>query len=118
MDGLKSINDTRGHAAGNDAILLTATVLREVLRDSDVIARVGGDEFCVVGRAGAEGDAERLLERVGTRLAQSAAEHGFVLSISAGVSRYDPSSPRSLEELVREADARMYEHKHASGRDR
>ena len=118
VDGLKAINDTRGHAAGNDAIVVTATVLREVLRDSDVIARVGGDEFCVVGRAGAPGDAERLLERVGARLAQEAGRQGFALSISAGVSWYDPSAPRSLDELVREADARMYEHKHASRRER
>jgi diguanylate cyclase (GGDEF)-like protein len=118
VDGLKTINDTRGHAAGNEAIILTATVLREVLRDSDVIARVGGDEFCVVGRAGADGDAERLLDRVGAKLAQAAAQHGITLTVSAGISRYDPASPRSLEELVRDADARMYEHKHASGRDR
>src|SRR3546814_18648043 len=49
LDGLKPINDAHGHAAGDDALRLTAEALRAATRSADIVARIGGDEFLVAG---------------------------------------------------------------------
>ena len=110
LDDMKRINDERGHEGGDAALRRTATVLHAAFRTSDIIARVGGDEFVVLcPNTGPETAASLLqgLERhVGDANAGEAAT--WRLSLSAGYAAFDPENPVTLDELVRVADAAMY----------
>ncbi len=113
LDGLKRINDTQGHIIGDRALADTARIFRETFRDSDIIARMGGDEFAVIlVDAPAEGVAavrDRLQRRLDAY--NAGADGAFTLSVSLGMAVFDPANPGTVDELIREADARMYEDK-------
>ncbi len=115
VDGMKRINDELGHQAGDQALIETARVLERTFRGSDIIARIGGDEFAVLAvdaPAGSEGEVQDRLRQSLTEQ-NAAAERPFTLSLSEGWALYDPDNPRTIDELLAEADARMYEHKRA-----
>ena len=118
LDGLKAVNDRLGHEAGDRAIVGAAALLRSVSRSSDIVARLGGDEFAVLVSDGAAAPLllERLREAVATEAcaqdARSPAAPAHV-AFSVGVVVFDPSEEVTLEALLAEADARMYEEKHA-----
>jgi len=107
LDGLKFINDTRGHDAGDRAISGVPAALRACFRDSDVISRLGGDEFAVLMTENTP-DAEQVVRN---RLHANLEARG--LSLSAGVSRAAPEDDVSLEELMISADAALYAAKRA-----
>jgi two-component system cell cycle response regulator len=113
LDDLKGINDNRGHPEGDLALIDIAGILRNNFRESDVIARIGGDEFVVipVGNAGdnVEGIIGRLQKAIDLHNAGS--NHGYKLSMSAGAAFYDPANPCSIEELLARGDKSMYERK-------
>jgi diguanylate cyclase (GGDEF)-like protein/PAS domain S-box-containing protein len=112
VDGLKVINDTWGHQAGDLALLDTAGLLRDTYRESDIIGRLGGDEFAVLLVDFDESPdklASRLLENL--KAYNSENELSYNLMISVGTARYDPESPASIEELLVRADRLMYERK-------
>ena len=111
INDLKGINDTLGHAVGDEAIIAAAALLRATFRDSDVIARLGGDEFCVVGvLPGLPGDGSAPLARLHEALARfnELDSAPFHLSLSGGLAVWEPDAPRSLDALEEEADRRMY----------
>lgn len=115
LDGLKQINDSYGHAAGDEALGLVAAVMAEGLRDVDVLARSGGDEFVLLlpgcdAAAGLE-IAEQLLEEMRVR---SSAE-SWPATISVGVAGAPPL-PLDPEALSTAADRALYRAK-ALGRD-
>jgi diguanylate cyclase (GGDEF)-like protein len=112
LNGLKTINDTLGHDMGDDAIGSAARVLRRTLRQSDILARIGGDEFValvsVPTALGVRTVEERILAAV---LEENELNPDYELSLSLGISIFDPDNPRSLQELIAEADERMYSQK-------
>ncbi|HWJ83245.1 MAG TPA: sensor domain-containing diguanylate cyclase [Nocardioides sp.] len=101
VDGLKQVNDARGHDAGDDVLRAVGASLRELAHDGDVIGRLGGDEFLLV-RADSKDDPESLRELIRAALA----DHG--VSASLGVVEVPPQSQRSLVQLIARADIRMY----------
>lgn len=113
LDGLKQINDNLGHEAGDAAIVAAADVLRQSFRDTDVIARFGGDEFVVLVAETDQAVSSRMLERIeGNLRRKNAAEpRRYPVAMSVGVSIYDPEEPLPLEELLARADAAMYQQK-------
>ncbi len=113
FDGLKQINDTFGHSEGDRALIETADVLRETFRESDIIARIGGDEFVVMAIETNGSPAEVLITRLQENLkARNAREdRHYKLSLSVGLARYDPEHPCSIDELLARADKAMYERK-------
>jgi diguanylate cyclase (GGDEF)-like protein len=115
VDGLKHVNDTLGHAVGDTLIAEASMVLRTTFRASDLPARMGGDEFCVLLRGESAGDAERAVERMQEAVAGVNEEEGrlFALSLSVGIARFDPEQPVSLDQLIEHADGCMYAHKRA-----
>lgn len=114
VDGLKQINDRRGHASGDQVLVKTAKILKKTFRQSDVVARIGGDEFAIVTIA-------HLPERVATvtaRLRRNAQPRtGAPISFSIGVAHSLVTDRSSIEELIAKADAAMYvakRHKHTT----
>lgn len=117
LDGLKAVNDDLGHAAGDRLLTAVANAMRRRLRESDVLGRIGGDEFLALlphtSLDEAVGVAEALIERV-ERCRAVEADRGATVSASAGVSALDPkaTAPRAAVEA---ADSAMYAAKRAGG---
>lgn len=120
LDGLKEVNDRHGHEAGNRLIRDFAGVLRSVLRGSDVVARLGGDEFVVLAAHPATANPDGLRQRLEAALAQHNRRHGSPASLAAslGTLVHRPDGDSNLDELLAEADQRMYVDKRRRGRGR
>jgi diguanylate cyclase (GGDEF)-like protein len=114
LDGLKWINDTLGHEEGDKSLIEAASVFRETFRASDIIARMGGDEFAILAiDPENSSNPEMLLGRLQSQIDRhnSQENRNYRLSISIGYALYDPASPCSLDELMARADTLMYEQK-------
>lgn len=113
LDKLKYINDTFGHDEGDNAIINTAKILKDALRDCDIISRFGGDEFIVTSIVKRIEDNNRILKRIKEKLESfnqsKLAPYSILLSI--GVSYIDHKENRSLEEVIKIADQDMYKQK-------
>ena len=112
LDGFKEVNDRHGHEAGDAVLVAAAERLRQVCRDSDMVARLAGDEFVVLcPEELSAGDQVALTSRIREALARRVPIEGGDVAVSAsiGIATSHPGEP--LTELVRTADARMYEDK-------
>ena len=115
LDGLKGINDTFGHHAGDEAIRDAAWILTQTFRTADIVARLGGDEFAVLA-ADAPGDKiEIMRRRLEKWQVERNAEPGrlYGVSLSVGTASWSTASPKTLEVLLEEADADAYRNKRA-----
>lgn len=119
LDGLKRVNDTLGHKAGDGLIARFAAVLVSTFRDADVCARLGGDEFVAFLTASAEGVAIAV-SRLERNVANHNATHPDVtpISVSLGIVEVPPAGSESVEALIARADSVMYENKRARRIDR
>jgi two-component system cell cycle response regulator len=119
MDNFKAINDTYGHAWGDRALKDMAHIFKSVVRGSDIVARMGGDEFAVLAidmpKGAAAGFQNRLLQKMTTY--NEGQSSPFRLSASIGCAFFDPDEPSTIDELLAAADRSMYEAKasHRSG---
>jgi diguanylate cyclase (GGDEF)-like protein/PAS domain S-box-containing protein len=113
VDNLKGINDGCGHREGDTALKDTADILRECFRESDIIARLGGDEFLVFMIESTPSDIEILAKRLNMCLEEqnTKRERRYTLSLSMGVAFFEPKSSYSLDEMLVQADSKMYEQK-------
>jgi len=113
LDDLKGINDNWGHPEGDLALIDIANILRTNFRESDVIARIGGDEFVVIPVGTAGDNVDIIIDRLqkAIDLHNSVSNRSYRLSMSAGAAFYDPASPCSIEELLAQGDKSMYERK-------
>jgi diguanylate cyclase (GGDEF)-like protein len=109
LDGLKLVNDEAGHDVGDALLVDMANVLRAVLGPSDIVARIGGDEFCIFV-AESEGDPILLRELLFDALAtfNDRGDRPYTLSASIGLVPVPATGTQSLERLMIEADAQMY----------
>lgn len=119
LDGFKAVNDTYGHLFGSRALVEAASLIRGCSRETDVVARFGGDEFAVVlpetAREGAVMVAERIRERIAAHSFLTADRLDVRLTASVGVATL-PDVAASVEELIQAADRAMYKVK-ASGKN-
>jgi diguanylate cyclase (GGDEF)-like protein len=120
LDGLKWINDSLGHEAGDRALIDAANVLGQTFREADIIARVGGDEFAVLAIDMTEINPEAVAKRLQQNIDDCNAieSKAYKLAMSWGTSIYDPESPVSLDQLMSAADALMYAQKKAKSNRR
>lgn len=113
FDHLKQINDAFGHSEGDQALVEVAHVLEETFRESDIIGRIGGDEFAVLAVETDDASIEILVTRLQENLEarNATGDLRYELSLSVGLARYDPEAPCSIDELLARADRSMYEKK-------
>jgi diguanylate cyclase (GGDEF)-like protein len=118
MDGLKTLNDTHGHEEGSNALREVADILRNTFRSSDIIARIGGDEFVIFetyhGQNEGYSGAERLQANLQKRNLDTA--RNYQLSLSIGVAPMDFDTAMTLDELLTSGDRMMYEEKRSKRR--
>lgn len=110
VDGLKAINDTQGHAAGDAALLAVASAIRHSIRQGDLACRSGGDEFVVLATETHGGEEVPITDRIRRELAADPTAPRD-LSFSMGVAERPPQDARSLDALVEAADREMYQHR-------
>ena len=118
LDHFKRVNDTWGHAVGDEVLRGFSVMAKEVLRETDVIGRWGGEEFLVVMPTVPPNDPVAGLQRLRARLADtqiSVSVPDLRISFSAGLAAFDPGD--SIEQAVERADKALYEAK-AQGRNR
>ncbi len=115
VDSLKGINDTHGHAQGDQALKEVSTILKETFRDADILARLGGDEFVVLAVDALLESAETMTGRIQAALMKGNREgqRPYQLNLSTGVARCDPEVPCSVNDLIIQADRLMYNQKQA-----
>ncbi len=113
LDNLKTINDTFGHAEGDSAVIEAADLLKNNYRESDIIARIGGDEFVVIPVGSAQDTVEIITARLQKALDihNEKSNRNYTLSMSAGIAYYDPAQPCSINDLISRADKLMYKQK-------
>ncbi|HKE55912.1 MAG TPA: diguanylate cyclase [Pyrinomonadaceae bacterium] len=113
MDGLKDLNDTHGHEVGSLALREVADILRETFRSSDLIARIGGDEFVIFETYLAPNDGGTGVARLQQNVSQhnAAQARDYKISLSIGVAPVAFDASLTLEELLKNGDRMMYEQK-------
>jgi diguanylate cyclase (GGDEF)-like protein/PAS domain S-box-containing protein len=114
LDDMKRINDQFGHKEGDRALADIANILRKSFRESDVLGRLGGDEFAILLTEPSEQDIEQVIsEHIQQNLRSHNEQNGrpYLLSVSIGVSRYNPANPCTLDDLLTSADKIMYREK-------
>jgi diguanylate cyclase (GGDEF)-like protein/PAS domain S-box-containing protein len=118
LDNLKKTNDSLGHHQGDQALIAIAKILRKNFRRSDVIGRMGGDEFAVFPLEASKESVQKIEHRLRKNILSFNEDRNnlFELSISVGVSCYDPFYPCSIDDLLVRADKVMYEEKRRKGR--
>ena len=116
MDGFKNVNTNHGHLAGSKALVEVAAVIRGCARETDVVARFGGDEFSLIlpetGAEGAVAVAERIRDRLRAFLFLKEEGVSLHLTASIGVATL-PDVSGSAEELLKAADRAMYKVKNS-----
>jgi diguanylate cyclase (GGDEF)-like protein len=121
VDHFKGYNDTKGHICGDQLLQAFVRELTKLLRSTDLVGRIGGDEFIILlpetGLSGAQDLAERLCQQIATTPLETEDYGSFPISISVGVCEYDGRNSNTLESVILAADKGLYQAK-ALGRNR
>ncbi|NNM98703.1 MAG: diguanylate cyclase [Candidatus Eremiobacteraeota bacterium] len=117
LDGFKGVNDTYGHGVGDEVLLEVARRFDGVVRASDTIARIGGDEFAVIQSDATDLSIERLERRIAEALAQPVEARNLSIPIGASVGiALFPNDATDTARLIEQADAAMYARKRSRSR--
>ncbi|MHB9133732.1 MAG: GGDEF domain-containing protein [Armatimonadota bacterium] len=113
LDHFKRINDQFGHREGDKVLAAISEIFRKTFRESDIIARMGGDEFVVLAKIAKPEDYYVLTTRLQANLEEynGQGEQPIYLSLSLGMARFDPKNPCTIDQLLVRADQSMYEDK-------
>jgi diguanylate cyclase (GGDEF)-like protein len=111
IDDLEHVNAREGRGAGDAVLLQAAGMLQETFRESDIIARIGGDEFAVLAIEGERDGEDVIVSRLNAELAGLQTRAGREVTVSLGIARYDPEHPSSILELLISADAAINAHR-------
>ncbi len=120
IDHFKQVNDTHGHQAGDAVLVGMSCTIKEQLRETDLFARYGGEEFCLIATAMDREEAILLADRLRNIIARTDVEYRGThigITVSIGVSAWEPSIKDDFEALIRRADAALYRAKE-QGRNR
>lgn len=120
LDNLKDINDEFGHKEGDSVMVQVAKLFKSILREVDIITRMGGDEFLLIFLDSSLNEIPIIKKRLSkelTRLNQIS-QKPYKIEFSTGFSNYDPANPQSMDELIRIADQNMYKEKKRKNKGR
>ncbi|VAW44653.1 diguanylate cyclase (GGDEF domain), partial [hydrothermal vent metagenome] len=120
IDHFKRVNDTYGHLVGDKAIILTTSIIKNSLRDGDIVIRYGGEEFLIILHGADSEDAQIVCERIRHKVQDSILKEGdqhINLSVSIGVAAYPQESVSKEMELIDMADQALY-HAKNTGRNK
>lgn len=119
LDNLKSINDKLGHEEGDFAIRSVATVLTDSMRSTDIVARIGGDEFVAMAAAEPDTDGEMIKQRIKTLMKEfnDRSEKKYYIDASVGYSEFLCEDDVVLEDYLGQADEKLYEDKQKKRKD-
>jgi diguanylate cyclase (GGDEF)-like protein/PAS domain S-box-containing protein len=118
VDNLRDINDTYGHKIGDYVLTEMTKTLFESLRKTDIVARIGGDEFIVVMPEMDKNKAEKVIDRIRMALIKKGKHLPFKMDFSFGMFQITPAELRSMEEIISSADKEMYKMKRQKKRVR
>jgi diguanylate cyclase (GGDEF)-like protein len=113
LDGFKSVNDMLGHVAGDELLVKTAKRLLDCVRDSDTVARMGGDEFTIILKAISTSENSKIVAQKIIHVLSSPfkiKDHDTHIGVSIGISLY-PDNGADIETLLKKADEAMYQAK-------
>lgn len=111
LDDLKWINDTLGHLEGDAAIVAVAQILRDTFRESDIVGRMGGDEFAAFAVGAREANSLKSRLRANIDEFNRTSQSNWTLSVTVGVTSCKSAESVTLETMIAQADASMYEEK-------
>jgi diguanylate cyclase (GGDEF)-like protein len=111
IDNFKIVNDTFGHQTGNSVLGIVASVLKESVREMDIVARMGGDEFSILLPEADKDAARKTIERAQENLQREVKEKGWPVTISLGMVTYHRIED-TADDIIRKADDLMYQVKH------
>lgn len=112
LDNFKTVNDTLGHDEGDRLLVSVARLMEKNLRKTDLLARIGGDEFILLLPEADSSLAQAIIKRLQEAILQTARHHGWPISASIGLVT-DPQCRVDCEKLIRRADELMYKVKQA-----
>ncbi|GAB1640369.1 putative bifunctional diguanylate cyclase/phosphodiesterase [Krasilnikovia sp. MM14-A1259] len=116
LDGFKEVNDSLGHAAGDELLVRVAARIRETVREVDTVARFGGDEFAVLVQSiAATTDAEAVGRRIVAAISEPVAVGGRELHVGASIGLASGADADDTDQLLRNADLAMYKAKSGGG---
>jgi diguanylate cyclase (GGDEF)-like protein/PAS domain S-box-containing protein len=120
LDNLKDINDEFSHEEGDGVMVQVAKLFKSILREVDIITRMGGDEFLVIFLDSSLNEIPIIRKRLSKELARlnKISKKPYKIELSTGFSNYDPVNPVSIDELIRIADKKMYEEKKSKKKGR
>ncbi len=120
LDNLKEVNDEFGHEEGDRAMVQVAKLFKSVLREVDIITRMGGDEFLLTFVDSSLNEIPIIRKRLNKELARlnQIPKKPYEIEFSTGFSNYDPANPQSMDELIRIADQNMYKEKKSKNKGR
>lgn len=116
LDGFKGINDRMGHATGDKVLIAVARSMQRSIRDTDLVARMGGDEFALILPNTSKDAACKVLEKLMNTVARSMQQSRWPITFSIGAVTF-LKPPESVDQMIQRADAIMYSVKQ-SGKDR
>ncbi len=111
MNGLKEINDTQGHAAGDELLIVAAEVIRKAFRPDDIVARIGGDEFVVILPSTNKETALKIVDRVKQVIHEFNKLNPDRNQVSFSVGFSCNEATENLRDVLRQADQDMYKQK-------
>lgn len=119
LDNLKSINDKLGHEEGDFAIRSVAGILTDSMRSTDIVARIGGDEFVAMAAAELDTDGEIIKQRIKTLMKEfnDRSEKNYYIDASVGYSEFLCKGDVVLEDYLGQADEKLYEDKQKKRKD-
>lgn len=110
LDGFKALNDSKGHVAGDEALKLTANILRNCTRASDSVGRIGGDEFAILTPNTQHVNGGLMVHNLHATMAQRMAAAGFAITASIGCTIFTVP-PENTSDALEQADKIMYDNK-------
>jgi|GEM_PF-3488708 len=118
VNGLKYVNDNFGHFEGDELLVMLCKYIKEVVRNTDILCRLGGDEFIILFPSSKKKSVEDIIKRIVLNLENKSKLKPYDISFSYGIVQVDSDNCWCIDEIIQMADAKMYEYKQKFAKSR